>query len=252
MAFLWLSQIGILCIAARAAAPLRFQSRENRSVNMRTRSLSVVAALGFLFAASPASALVNIITNGSFEFGTNDAAFGSFQTIPGSGASINNWTVNGSVDWINGYWQAQQGTHSVDLNGLSQGGVQQSIATTIGQAYALTFYMSGNPDNGPGVKTLIATAGDASASFSYPVTSATTREAMNWVPQTLNFTATGTSTVINFASATNGNCCWGPALDNVAVSAIPELSTWMMMLIGFAGVGFVAYRRSRRQSPIAA
>jgi hypothetical protein len=28
-----------------------------------------------------------------------------------------------------------------------------------------------------------------------------------------------------------------------AVSAIPEVSTWAMMLLGFAGVGFLAYRR---------
>jgi PEP-CTERM motif-containing protein len=28
------------------------------------------------------------------------------------------------------------------------------------------------------------------------------------------------------------------------VSAVPEASIWAMMLIGFAGVGFIAYRRS--------
>jgi hypothetical protein len=27
------------------------------------------------------------------------------------------------------------------------------------------------------------------------------------------------------------------------VSAVPELSTWLMMLLGFAGIGFMAYRR---------
>jgi PEP-CTERM motif len=35
--------------------------------------------------------------------------------------------------------------------------------------------------------------------------------------------------------------------DNV-VTAIPEPSTWAMLLIGFAGIGFAAYRR-RTQSP---
>jgi hypothetical protein len=29
-------------------------------------------------------------------------------------------------------------------------------------------------------------------------------------------------------------------------NAVPELSTWAMMLIGFAGIGFMAYRRQRR------
>src|SRR6185312_6500901 len=30
-----------------------------------------------------------------------------------------------------------------------------------------------------------------------------------------------------------------------AVAAVPELSTWAMMILGFASVGFVAYRRKR-------
>jgi hypothetical protein len=34
-------------------------------------------------------------------------------------------------------------------------------------------------------------------------------------------------------------------LDNVAyVAAVPEASTWAMMIVGFLGVGFLAYRRS--------
>lgn len=37
-------------------------------------------------------------------------------------------------------------------------------------------------------------------------------------------------------------------LDNVVlnVNAVPEPSTWAMMFLGFAGVGFMAYRRSRK------
>lgn len=30
-----------------------------------------------------------------------------------------------------------------------------------------------------------------------------------------------------------------------AVSAVPEPSTWAMMILGFAGVGFMAYRRRK-------
>jgi hypothetical protein len=34
-------------------------------------------------------------------------------------------------------------------------------------------------------------------------------------------------------------------IDNLSfgVSAVPEPSTWAMMILGFAGVGFMAYRR---------
>jgi hypothetical protein len=32
-----------------------------------------------------------------------------------------------------------------------------------------------------------------------------------------------------------------------AVAAVPEPSTWAMMILGFAGVSFMAYRRSRKE-----
>jgi hypothetical protein len=34
-------------------------------------------------------------------------------------------------------------------------------------------------------------------------------------------------------------------------AAVPEPSTWAMMLLGFAGVGFMAYRRSRKDQGLA-
>jgi hypothetical protein len=35
-------------------------------------------------------------------------------------------------------------------------------------------------------------------------------------------------------------------------TAVPELSTWAMMMLGFAGLGFVAYRTSRKGAMFAA
>jgi len=32
---------------------------------------------------------------------------------------------------------------------------------------------------------------------------------------------------------------------DVAVAPVPEPSTWAMMILGFAGVGFIAYRRRK-------
>ena len=37
-----------------------------------------------------------------------------------------------------------------------------------------------------------------------------------------------------------------------AVSAVPEPSTWAMMLLGFAGIGFIAYRRNTKPALMAA
>ncbi len=36
-----------------------------------------------------------------------------------------------------------------------------------------------------------------------------------------------------------------------SISAVPEPSTWAMMILGFAGVGFMAYRRSRKDQGLA-
>ena len=63
---------------------------------------------------------------------------------------------------------------------------------------------------------------------------------------TFTFTGTGSDTL----SISNQNNPSYQVIDNVSVtgsgSTIPEPSTWAMMLIGFAGLGFVGYRRTRK------
>ena len=56
-----------------------------------------------------------------------------------------------------------------------------------------------------------------------------------------------------FVSYTSPTGSYWLELDNLAgVSAVPEPSTWAMMILGFAGVGFLAYRRGRKQQALAA
>ena len=38
----------------------------------------------------------------------------------------------------------------------------------------------------------------------------------------------------------------------VVTAAVPEASTWAMMLIGFAGLGYAGYRTSRKSAALAA
>lgn len=74
-------------------------------------------------------------------------------------------------------------------------------------------------------------------------------------PQALNSTALPTS-LINpaaFGSAFASYVVDGvtytaqiSAVPGTFPGAVPEPTTWAMMLIGFAGVGFIAYRRSRK------
>jgi hypothetical protein len=68
-------------------------------------------------------------------------------------------------------------------------------------------------------------------------------------PDTTFGTYTGPSG--NFAfQLVYGECCGGPAVLEIdlpfaAVTSVPEPSTWAMMILGFGGVGFMAYRRKR-------
>jgi len=48
---------------------------------------------------------------------------------------------------------------------------------------------------------------------------------------------------VQYLDLVAGCCNGGVLLDAVSVSAIPEASTWAMMILGFMGVGFMSYRR---------
>jgi hypothetical protein len=63
-----------------------------------------------------------------------------------------------------------------------------------------------------------------------------------------SYTFTTTGGVLDFADLAGGNGNIGNILDNVTVmtAAVPESSTWAMMILGFFGVGFMAYRRNNR------
>lgn len=58
--------------------------------------------------------------------------------------------------------------------------------------------------------------------------------------------ATSTAEVLEFKSlVTSGNASYGDETSSVSVTAVPEVSTWAMMLAGFAGLGFVGYSRQK-------
>lgn len=195
-----------------------------------------------------------VIINGSFENGL--ANIGNFTTLnPGNNTAITGWTVaNGSIDYIGAYWQAAQGSRSLDLNALSVGSIYQEIATNIGQTYQITFAMSGNPDpgnaNAGSLFQLRFQAFNASnlseiqnQIFSYQ-DAAHTRTNMLWQDRTVTFTATEATTRIMF-SGYMPTGAYGAALDNVRFEAVPEPFT--MALMGGAALGAFAKVRKRRR-----
>jgi choice-of-anchor C domain-containing protein len=202
--------------------------------------VTAALALGVAGGANAAT-----VVNGSFEEGPNPG--NGFLTLGTGDSSINGWTVtSGSIDYIGGYWTAQQGSRSIDLAGISLGTLSQTIANTIaGQLYQVNFYVSKNPDQGASNRTGTVTAGGQTFQFAYSLPNDRTN--MNWTLASYRFLATGPDTVLSFAADTSAGCCFGPALDDVSIGAVPEPGTWAMMIGGFGLVGG-ALRSARRRT----
>jgi len=160
----------------------------------------------------------NIVTNGSFELGS-----------PADNGLLTNWTIGGTgntpVGSATGY-TAIDGTRVAVFNRGGEnfnGTITQNLTTVVGQTYALTFNVGITAGSGKRHRVLVTAA---SLSQSYEVTS--TSGAINWAAQSVNFTATSTTTALTFAD--NGATV-SPAsaaqitdllLDNVKVVATPS------------------------------
>ena len=177
---------------------------------------------------------------------------GSYTTYS-AGSSIGAWTVTGdSVDLIGTYWAAPTiGGGSVDLDGNNPGGVQQTLNLTAGTAYDLTFYLSGNPDGGSPKKAVNVSIGDFSHKYTF-ITGDNNHDNMNYKLETVWFVADANNT-LSFTSLDKNGSPWVPVVGgvSVAVAAVPELSTWAMMIAGFACLGFAGYRRNRPATLVA-
>lgn len=216
-------------------------------MSMKHILMAGVMAAGLVTATSAGA--VTTIVNGSFEEGTA-IPDGSFVTIGAGGSGITGWTVGGGgVDYIGTYWQAADGTRSVDLSGNSNGSISQALETIIGQQYAVTFSLAGNPDAGAGLKVAVTSIGGSLPQIDFfNVGPSNTRDDMGWQTFTYKFTAFDTTSVLTFASGNNPNSAYGPAIDNVSITAVPEPATWGLMLVGFGLTGAAIRRRNIRTS----
>ena len=206
-------------------------------------------------AAFSAGANASMVTNGDFD-GT--IVNTDFQTVNSVSTTIPGWTVSsGNVDWINGYWLGSSltsGDHSVDLSGSNtQGTIEQLISGLVnGQWYKLTFDTALNPDEIPGPaisQSLVWTLG-----LQGGVAVGTTNPNTSWTSFAFSFLWGGGNTAaLLFASTVPGanNCCYGPALDNVELNAVPLPAALPLFAAGLGVMGYMGSRR-RRKAAIAA
>jgi Protein of unknown function (DUF642)/PEP-CTERM motif len=219
-----------------------------------------VALLFFVMAGS--LPLHATITNGSFEDVPVPA--GSFTVYTNGSTALTGWTIVGATSsdgpavvsntfMQNGItFTAQDGVQWLDLTGVNENsteGVEQTVATTPGKSYALSFWVGNVYDPGGMFGTTstvdVYINGALLGAFE---NSSTTPETMVWEQFDPTFTATGSSTTIKFLNADpstdNGN-----GLDNVALTlntnVTPEPGTMILYGTGLLGIMGLALSRKR-------
>ena len=241
------------------------------------RNISAVAIAGALALIASEAGAVNLVDNGDFNnvggVWTDNTGDGSNDFQSPGGVVIPSWSnVSGFANefWVttpSGYsgLTASPGngsTYFVDLTGqannLPFGGLEQTISTTAGDVYVLSFALGSattwNLGNLAG-SALTASATGTSLLASQLFTASTPTTVNDWQTETLSFTADSASTTIEFlGDSTNVNSRY-IGLDDVSVSpvsgAVPEVSTWVMMVAGFASLSFAGYRRTTKTRPAA-
>ena len=191
-------------------------------------------ALGLMWAQASQAAVVFSDDFNSTAQGLNQAVFA-------------NWTVTqGSVDVIGdggpyAFLPVGNGNY-VDLNGSTGQPGQLTTNMTFGAGtYVVSFDLAGSQG---GVGSIDPTSKTTQIAFSIGgTTQSLTLDPLSALA-TYSFTFTTTAPgKLSFTDLSGGNNNIGNLLDNVSVSAVPEPSTWAMMILGFFGLGFMSYRR---------
>lgn len=196
------------------------------------------------------------IINGSFE--TPAVTAGTFQLFSTGSSAITGWTVvgpeatnvgvtSGTFSQAQILFPAQDGTQWLDLTGTSNQieGITQTVATTQGIAYRLSFYVGNVSGSIFGTTSTVGVKIDGVSIGSFMNSTGGTPQ--NWQQFTYDFTAAGASTAIEFDNLDpfpdNSNGLDAVTLD-VAPTGIPEPAT--VVLIGCGAVVLLVVRRWRR------
>ena len=221
-----------------------------KSMNSKTqtwmRTCGWVAALSLGHADLRAQTVIN----GSFESGVPIFPNSNIGLYSPDSTSVTGWTVaGGTVDYIGSLWAAGDGNRSLDLSGVSAGTLTQLInGFILGGTYRLEFLLAGNPSGGGDIKSVVASLGANSQTFSINRTGATF-DSMGWTSQGFDFTADATSLALSFTSL--DPTASGPALDLVRIYPTPEPGTLTLAALGAlaAMAGWLVCRRADGRPP---
>jgi choice-of-anchor C domain-containing protein len=156
----------------------------------------------------------NIANDGQF---LNGSASGGSVTTYSSGQTFGGWTVSqASVDLLTSAFIAvPSGGRSIDMDGGAPGAISQTLTTVAGNTYTVRFLMSANA-TGAATKSLELSVGGVTSNYSITTSAGHSSSTPDWVEQSYTFTATGTSTVLQFRSL-SASGAQGAILADVAV-----------------------------------
>ncbi len=205
----------------------------------RTHALVALAALATV-ASTASFASADLVINGGFEQGPG-APPGLYTNLLNGSTDLTGWVVGGeSIDVHDtGHTTAHSGQYSVDLAGFNlAGSITQSIPTTPGGTYTLSFWYAGHPYHPYGGPALADVYFDGSIVATVARPPSPNGIDMNWVNFTADITTTSALTDLSFVSLTpNGSII----VDDVSLVAVPTPAT---LAAGTLALGLFA-RRSR-------
>lgn len=213
---------------------------------MRRNSNILWGVCVLLGAASAAQA--NLLNNGSFESGAFNPPGSATMTLAAGSTAISDWTVSSDfAAWIGtgNPWglSASDGARFLDLTdysfGAPFGGVQQSVTTTVGATYRLSFDLGSSSAWGR-PSAILASAAGTSTTFTSPSTGGND----TWERATLDFVATSAFTTISLRGAVGQNYIGLDNADVSFVSGVPEPGTLALAAVGLIGV-LLARRHTR-------
>lgn len=218
---------------------------------MRTKifNFAVTVASGLMLMCGPSKA-VELITNGGFETGS----FASWTVTTPVGDDhpqvVIAYNQNGNYPTgafgepvPNPTFPNNYGAYFVgDTKAES---ISQSITLNPGKQYLISFeiYSTANGKKNPFDATLQSSTSNTDELS--PVFSAQALPT-SWTYYSAMFTAgaAGPYTfALNFKPSFIGSPDSDFVIDDISIKAVPEASTWAMMILGFLGVGFLGYRR---------
>jgi hypothetical protein len=205
-------------------------------------AVALGAVSGMLFSVGAYAGVVDVITNGSFE---TPVVAGPFQQFP---SSITGWSGTAGIEiQANGSLGAGQGTsfgnQYAELAVEVPSTYSQTVTTTPGAQYDLSFYLSARPGTGSN-SVGVGFTGSASSTFASAASGS-----VSFQHFTKSFTATSAQSILSFVPLGLGNTGGGDLIDNVSLTtttqnpatAVPipaALWTGMTGLVGITTVGF--------------